>query len=180
MTSTHPLGDILRDDDGRVGLRFERLLSHPPERVWRALTESDQLRHWMPCDIVGPREEGAEVLVRFWDDVAAIHAIEDPILTGRIVTWDPPSRFVWQWDDELLTFVLEPHAGGTRLTLTVRIGTKAPGAPLVAAGYHVCLDQLVTLVDTGDAPPFIEADASGYEAIYLPIADRLNGDGPNH
>jgi len=174
MTATQPLGEILRDDDGRVGLRFERTLSHPPERVWRALTESDQLRHWMPCDIVGPREQGAEVMVPFWDDVAAKYAIEDPILTGRIVTWDPPSRFVWEWDDELLTFVLEPDGAGTRLILTVRIGTKAPGAGLVAAGYHVCLDQLGALVDTGEAPPFIDADASPFEALYLPMADRLS------
>lgn len=173
MTTTHPLGEIIRDDDGRVGLRFERTLSHPPQRVWQALTDSDQLRHWMPCDIVGPREDGAEIMVPFWDDVAAKYSLEDPVLPGRIVTWDPPHRFAWEWDDELISFLLEPEAGGTRLTLTVRIGTKAPGADKVAAGYHVCLDQLAALVDTGSAPPFIDADPSPYEAIYGPIADRL-------
>jgi hypothetical protein len=30
---------ILQDEEGRSVLRFERLLRHPPERVWRALTE---------------------------------------------------------------------------------------------------------------------------------------------
>jgi uncharacterized protein YndB with AHSA1/START domain len=172
MTATdprHPLGQLIHSDDG-PHLRFERDLAHAPERVWRALTESDDLRHWMPCDIVGPREAGAEVVVPFWDDVAEKHSIEDPVLAGRIVTWEPHTRFAWEWDDELLTFDLEPTPTGTRLTLEVRLGSKGPGADLVLAGYHVCLDQLVTLVDTGTAPPFVDTDPAPYEALYAGTA----------
>jgi uncharacterized protein YndB with AHSA1/START domain len=166
----HPLGQLEHSGDGKR-LRFERQLAHPPERVWRALTESDELRHWMPCDIVGPREAGAEVVVPFWDDVAEKYSIEDPVLSGRIVTWEPQRRFAWEWDDELLTFDLEPSDAGTRLTLVVRLGSKSPGADKVLAGYHVCLDQLVALVDTGSAPPFIDADPAPYEALYAGVAD---------
>jgi uncharacterized protein YndB with AHSA1/START domain len=164
----HPLGQITRDSDG-VSLHFERQLSHPPERVWRALTASDQLRHWMPCDIVGPREAGAEVVVPFWDDVAAKYDIEDRVLTGRIVTWDPFRSFAWEWDDELLTYELEPSPAGTRLTLVVRLGTKSPGADKVGAGYHTCLDHLVALVETDDPPPFIDADPVPYEIMYAAL-----------
>ena len=46
------LGEIVRDGD-LVGLRFVRHYPHPIQRVWRAITESDQLRAWFPCDIVG-------------------------------------------------------------------------------------------------------------------------------
>lgn len=168
MTPLHPLGQIQRDETG-VRLRFERQLSHPPERVWRALTESDQLRHWFPADIVGPREEGAEVMVPFWDDVAAKFDIEDPVLTGRILTWDPPRRFVWRWDDEVLSFDLEPAEGGTRLSLQVDLGAKSPGADQVGAGYHLCLDQFVTLVETGTAPPFTDLDPDRYVADYAEL-----------
>ena len=52
------LGELVRDGE-RVGLRFVRVYPHPVERVWRALTESDQLRYWLPCDIVGERRPGA-------------------------------------------------------------------------------------------------------------------------
>jgi len=31
---------VLKDGAGRAVLRFERVVTHPPERVWRALTES--------------------------------------------------------------------------------------------------------------------------------------------
>jgi uncharacterized protein YndB with AHSA1/START domain len=169
----HPLGEILRDGGG-YALRYERRLSHQPERVWRALTESDQLRHWFPADIVGPREEGAELVVPFWDDVAAKYSIEKPVLTGRIVTWDPPHRFAWLWDDELLTFDLDALDGGTRLTLTVRLSPSGPGADNVGAGYHVCLDQLVVLVETDDPPPFLDQDAGRYEPAYAKLLAELS------
>jgi hypothetical protein len=34
---------ILQDHEGRAVLRFERPLSYPLERVWRALTEREEL-----------------------------------------------------------------------------------------------------------------------------------------
>lgn len=165
-----PLGEIVRHSNGATSLRFERELARPPERVWRALTESDQLRHWMPCDIVRLREAGAEVTAPFWDDVVAKYGIEDTVLTGRIVTWRLPSTLAWEWDDELLTYQLEPTPTGTQLKLNIDLGSKGPDVHLVAAGYHICLNQLCALVDTGEAPPFIDADPSQYEALYAELA----------
>jgi uncharacterized protein YndB with AHSA1/START domain len=165
----HPLGQLVRDGD-RIGLRFERDLAHPPERVWRALTERDELRHWMPCDMVGERAAGAEIRLPFWPDVAAEHGIEQPDLPGRIITWDPPRTFVWMWDTDELRFELTPTDAGTRLVFTTWID-KTPGVELTAAGYHVCFDQLAALLDDGAAPPFVEADPSAYERLYAPFAE---------
>lgn len=173
---THPLGEIVRRSDGTTSLRFERELAGSAERVWRALTESDQLRHWMPCDIVGPREAGADVTAPFWDDVVRRFGIEDTVLSGRIVTWDPPSTFAWEWDDELLTFSLEPNPTGTHLTLRVDSGDKSPEVHQAAAGYHMCLDQLCTLVDTDNPPRFIDADPSRYEVAYAGFPRSANYD----
>jgi uncharacterized protein YndB with AHSA1/START domain len=36
-------------------LRFVRRLAHPPERVWRAITEPDELEAWFPDTIVVER-----------------------------------------------------------------------------------------------------------------------------
>ena len=59
------MGEVLRDGE-RVGLRFVRRFAHPVERVWSAITESDQLQFWMPCDIVGERRAGADITLPFW------------------------------------------------------------------------------------------------------------------
>src|SRR5699024_901231 len=49
-----PLGEVARDGDAVV-LTYDRDLAHPPDRVWRAIAESDHLRAWLPVDIVGER-----------------------------------------------------------------------------------------------------------------------------
>ena len=53
-----PLGEVRRDGD-RWSLRYVRLLRHSPEKVWAAITRSEHLAHWLPCDILGERRAGA-------------------------------------------------------------------------------------------------------------------------
>lgn len=163
------LGEVLRDGD-RVGLRYERHLAHPPERVWRAITESAELHHWMPCDIVGERAEGAEITLPFWPEVRAAHpeaveAEQAGDLRGRITTWDPPRVFAWTWDTDALHFELSPLGSGTRLVFTTWIG-ETPGLASTAAGYHVCFDQLVGLVDHGRGGTVVDGDPRALEATY--------------
>lgn len=170
MTFQHPLGEVLRDGE-TMGLRFERHLSHPVERVWRALTDSDQLRHWLPVDIVGERVEGSSVAAIFWPDVVAKYQIPEPTMSGKILTWDPPHTFSWMWDRDTLTFELHPSENGTRLVFTTWVVDTTAGVDKTAAGYHVCLDQLVSLVETDAPPPFIAADPTVYEIAYAFLAE---------
>ena len=51
----------LSQQEGRYQLRFERRLPHPPEKVWRALTEPHHLEAWFPAAIEGERAAGARV-----------------------------------------------------------------------------------------------------------------------
>ncbi|MCG8468770.1 MAG: SRPBCC domain-containing protein, partial [Gemmatimonadetes bacterium] len=46
-------------------LIVERQLDHPPQKVWRAVTERDALRSWFPCDVEGTWEPGAELQFTF-------------------------------------------------------------------------------------------------------------------
>ena len=45
-------------------LNFERRLSHPVDRVWRAITEPDELGQWFPSQVVAD-----ELAVGAEDDV---------------------------------------------------------------------------------------------------------------
>jgi uncharacterized protein YndB with AHSA1/START domain len=146
--SERDLGRIVYDGD-LVGVRFVRHYPHPIQRVWRAITESDQLRAWFPCDIVGKRAEGAEIACEFWPAHVAKYSIPEPVMTGEVQVWEPPRIFQWTWGGDVLRFELEPVAiVETTLTFTSwLVETRAEGAANTAAGYHVCLTALEALLD---------------------------------
>lgn len=54
-------------DDGPV-LRLERRYEHPVERVWRALTEPDELHCWFPGQLQVSHSEPPRLLVGSWND----------------------------------------------------------------------------------------------------------------
>ena len=154
MTSTEQ-GTQQDDRDGRlievggdrVGVRFERRLAHPPERVWRAVTETDELAKWFPArpEIGGDREVGAELTFTYPNN-------EEPPETGEIVEWDEPRLFAFTWrssgrESQLLRFELEPDGDGTKLVFTHEL--PRPDSAKVAAGWELCLDDLeLALADT--------------------------------
>lgn len=162
---TTPLGEVARDGE-RWRLRYVRDLRHPPEKVWRALTESEHLRHWMPADLVGERRTGAALSIPFWPDTVEKYGLTDPPLSGVVVVWDPPRVFVWTWDTDRLRFELEATAGGTRLTFTTWLVEGAPSVDLrTAAGWHICLDLLAWRLG-GESGSTAEAVPAPFEAIY--------------
>jgi uncharacterized protein YndB with AHSA1/START domain len=178
------LGEVLRDGD-RVGLRYERRLAHPPEKVWRAITESENLRHWFPADIVGERRAGARVRMPFWPEsvehgAAELEAagvdLDDAILPGEIRSWDPPRLFELIWgdrDSDLLRFELEPEGTSTRLVFTTWLGAPGPGGHAgTGAGYHVCLDALEELLDTGSVTVPADLDTGPLQEKYAALTAR--------
>ena len=109
---TDPAMATLLEADGRVALRFVRRFAHPPEKVWRAITESEHLQHWLPCDIVGERAEGAGVELPFWPAHVEAYGLDmTPSLSGEIQVWQPPG------------WCLGPNS------------TSAPGSPRTGARF---------------------------------------------
>lgn len=84
---------------------IERNLNHPPEKVWRALTEGALLERWlMPGDflpVVGHRFTLRADPVPNWNGVTE----------GEVLIVDPPRRLVYRWRTE--------GAAGDSLTTTV-------------------------------------------------------------
>lgn len=172
MTTTDDrLGTVERDGD-QWRLRFERHLDHAPEKVWRALTESDQLRHWMPCDIVGDRRAGATIELPFWPAHVEKYGMRTPTLPGTIRVWEPPTIFEWTWDTDVLRWELQPRDGGTLLTFSTWVAPDDAGAANTAAGYHVCLAALVELLDTGTTAPLVDAEVGPWERAYRQAVDE--------
>ena len=167
MPDEDKLGKVV-EDVGRLGLRYERTLAHPPEKVLRALTESRHLRHWMPCDLLGERRAGATLSARFWPDFVEKYTIDQPDLPAKILVWDPPRVFEWSWDTDVLRFELEPVPAGTRLVF-VTWPDAAERVPFhkTGAGYHTCLDHLEEWLDVEKIEtPLLHARVEPLEAAY--------------
>jgi len=180
MTQT-PLGTVHQEGEVVV-LRYRRDLAHPPEKVWRAITESAHLRHWFPADVVGERVAGAELRFVFWPEAveqagegieAARVSLDDPQLPGRMVTWEPPRLLELTWDTEHLRFELEPIESGTVLRVTIRASEPGPrGYESTAAGYHICLDALADHLDGTPTSIFDEQRSASLEQEYAVTLNR--------
>lgn len=125
----------------KAAVRLERHLSDPPEVVWQAITDREQLSSWFPCDVIvegGRWEAGAAITFPFPPEVIEM------TLTGTVLAVDEPKLLFYTWgDQETLRFELYPEGSGTRLVL---IDQLEPGwAARNAAGWEECLDRLAGL-----------------------------------
>src|SRR4051812_36701561 len=115
----------------RWQLRFTRRLAHTPERVWRALTESEHLAAWFPADIVGERAAGAALRFDFRNG-------EGPTTAGEMLAYEPPKLLELSWGGDVLRFELEPDGDGCVLPF-IDTFDELGKAARDAAGWHSCL-----------------------------------------
>ena len=102
--------------DGRPTLRFERRFPYPVERVWRALTDPEELRHWFP-----PGEE------------------------LQITRSEPPHLLAGTWFGAELRFELRPDGDACVLTFTHTLD-DGEAAARDAAGWDRCFMRLDALL----------------------------------
>lgn len=140
------MNETLRTIDGRPVLRIERWLNHPVEKVWRAITEPDQLGQWYPF----PAKEmdlrvGGKIL---FDDDAGTR------MEATIIELDPPRVFafsehapeeMFRESDDLVHIELQPHEQSCLLIFTHTFDDRA-GAASYATGWNACLDGLEMLL----------------------------------
>ena len=100
-------------------IQRELVLPAPPERVWAALTQADQLAAWFGTQAAIDLRPGGAVTFT-WDGSTG------PIgqNSGVIEAVDPPRRLVFRWQSfgpdvpaTRVEFTLEPHPEGTLLHL---------------------------------------------------------------
>jgi hypothetical protein len=105
--------------DNRPALRFERRFDHPVERVWRAITDPDELRQWFP---VGGGFEATES--------------------------EPPHVLAGTWYGDELRFELRADGDGCVLVFTHAFDERAKAAR-DAAGWESCFLRLDALLAGG-------------------------------
>lgn len=128
-------------------LIFERTVAHPPERVWRAMTDEQEITAWMRYPVKFKAEVGARV--SYFDGAnAGMVFIADAPHALAFSFWDPnnpaeagkiETEWTVRWD-------LEPTDGGTRITFTHR---RLSGHVMwgVGDGWHQFIAQLIAFLD---------------------------------
>jgi uncharacterized protein YndB with AHSA1/START domain len=167
-----PLADVARQPAGdRWTLVFVRELRHPPEKVWRALTEPAQLRVWAP--FVPDRElttTGPAGLTMLDGDAES----PDGPQPGEVRRAEPPRLLEYTWADDVLQWELTPVDGGTRLTLRHTVESDE-WLPRVASGWHLCLDAAERMLAGEDVAPVVGHAAMdhGWQPLHDGYAHRL-------
>ncbi|TWT15424.1 SRPBCC domain-containing protein [Reyranella sp. CPCC 100927] len=131
--------------DSEFQLLIERTLRHSPERVWRAITNADEIARWFFPILFAPvvghafRITGQAVPGwRGWTDCAVL-AIE------------PPHRMVWSFTctdgaPTIVSFEIAPHAEGCRLRISHRGRVPPDTLALLDQGWNLYADQLCGLL----------------------------------
>jgi uncharacterized protein YndB with AHSA1/START domain len=104
-----------RGAGGRVRLRLERRYRHPVARVWRAISDADELAHWFPSN--------------------------EPM---HVVEADPPHRLRATWFGDELRFDLRTEGEGCVLVFTHAFEDRDVSAR-TAAGWDRCFARLDAL-----------------------------------
>lgn len=150
------LGEVEKTDDGYEAT-FERVLDHPPEKVWKALTDPEEIEKWFVRTELEPREGGS--YVEHHDHVGLS-------MEGEITHWDPPRVFGHTWwadpdgayEEASILWEITPEGSGSRLVMTHQF-KELEGAEGTMAGWHICLDVLQAVLE--GQPPEAHAPPQG-------------------
>ena len=133
MLETTDLGTYI-EHNGRPAVRFVRTYPHPIARVWSAITDADELRHWFPST--------ARIELRVG---GAVEFSGDPYMedsNGAVLACDPPHRLAFSWGDDELHYQLE-DLGESQCRLTfINVLHERNTAARNGAGWTVCLAEL--------------------------------------
>lgn len=154
----------VRKDGDKWTLVLVRELHHPPEMVWRALTEPEHLREWAPFDADGNLGTvGATV------KLTTVGAPTPHVSEAKVRRADAPRLLEYNWGDFDVRWELQPNGDGTLLTLRTNIGWQF--ISMGAAGWHICIEVLDRLL--GGTPI---GRIAGVEAMQFEGWQKLNAE----
>lgn len=151
-----------------------RELTHPPTKVWEALTDPEHIREWAPFD--ADRNLGSVGTAQ----LSTVGAPTAMVAEAKIKRADAPKLLEFNWGKQDLRWELEPlGAGGTRLTLWHNIdrGFISMGA----AGWHICFDVLGQLLAGDPIGRLVGADAlkfGGWQRLNAEYAKQFGVEPP--
>jgi uncharacterized protein YndB with AHSA1/START domain len=133
-------------------IEITKQIDSAPERVFRALTDADELGRWFASSAESEPRTGGEYVLRFeFEDESRNHTY-----SGRYEEVTPNERVRYPWNgrfgDTTVEFVLKPSASGTEVRLAHSGWTEAAAEPrqLHEQGWTFFLDNLERYLTGGE------------------------------
>jgi uncharacterized protein YndB with AHSA1/START domain len=126
-----------------------------PQRVWDALTQSDEIGHWWTNDLNVTAEVGTLAELRFgeWGDFVIRFEVAE-LDEGSKVHWIHRFSPVAQWAGTSVTWQLEPVQNGTRVIFMHEGFTGVDEVyEQTSANWDYFLDSLKSYLETGKGTP---------------------------
>ena len=170
-----PANAQIQKDGEKWTLVLVRELRHPPEKVWKALTDPAQLRDWAPFD--ADRNLGtAGTMVK----LTTVGAPTPHVTETKVTRADASKLLEYNWGGGDVRWELEALGAGTRLTLWANIDRR--WISMGAAGWHICLDVLDHLLEGDSIGRIVGPDAmkfGGWQRLNKEYAKQFGVDAPN-
>lgn len=154
---SRPIEASLERAGDRWVLVMRRSFGHPPERLWRMLTDPVELARWSPVAPDRPLTTTGPALSRENPD--------DEPLDAEVLVAEAPRELVHRLGGHLLRWTVTSDGNGTTLELRHTFDDGA-SASKYAAGWQVCLARLAA--EDGqkrERPTGMRAMAYGWEAL---------------
>jgi uncharacterized protein YndB with AHSA1/START domain len=167
-------GARVQKDGEKWTLILVRELRHPPEKVWKALTDPASLREWAPFDADGSLGTTGSTV-----NLTAVGAPTLQVSETKVTRADAPKVLEYNWGSQELRWELEASDGGTQLTLWHNIDRRF--ISMGAAGWHICLDVLDRLLGGSPIGRFVAGAAMkvGWARLNAEYAEQFGVEAPN-
>ena len=168
-------GAEVQKDGEKWTLVLVRDLSHPPAKVWEAITEPEHLRAWAPFD--ADQSLGTVGTVK----LSTVGAPKPLVSETQVKRADAPKLLEFNWGGQDIRWELEPlAAGGTRLTLWHNIDRRF--IAMGAAGWHICFDVLDRLLADRPVGRMVGPQAmqfEGWQRLHAEYAKQFGVETPS-
>ena len=168
-------GAEVQKDGEKWTLVLVRDLSHPPAKVWKALTDPEHLREWAPFD--SDRNLGTAGTAK----LSTVGTPTPQVSETQVKRADAPKVLEFNWGGQDIRWELEPlgsAALGSRFGTTSTVDFISMGA----AGWHICFDVLERLLADQPIGRIVGPEAmkfDGWQRLNAEYAKQFGVETPN-
>ena len=131
------IAEMTKTRNGAIA-RYERHWKYPVQEVWAWLTENDKLSNWFSELQVEELREGGAIIFQMPDGTS------DKLTITELKMY---SVLEFTWWENTMRFELSPESEGCRLVLTEKLKEITDHTPKDLAGWHMCLEVILALLE---------------------------------